>query len=350
MTRPIAAGGIAQRIELAPVQIQAKPEPKPDASPPEEAPEEPGSSRVGDEIRAGAQRLFLAAERLICGHLQKNFEEARLTREKPAGPQLEGIPPRPEGAPSGSAFMESIAGMPPGPEREKLILEQLEMGNIPDSMRELVPVHTERKGRDGKTHQITMHVMPDYLAIGSDEDHVRIPMTPATAQAFANRTDASLPTSRMVDDIYAAVPTQERLHMDPIAWKPGRAHAVGMMSPEYALLHNERIEAQLRGIEGEGALRAGHKKDIVIPAKAGKVAIYGGWYPDGTRIQPYSNKHFDGYSDYSHGARLVSSTVLIDGQPHRIDDVLADREQAWLLNAQGPSRAPRYPAGEAGFP
>lgn len=50
--------------------------------------------------------------------------------------------------------------------------------------------------------------MPDYLAIGSNDDFVRIPMDPKTAQKIADQTGTSLPTTKMVDDIYKQADTR----------------------------------------------------------------------------------------------------------------------------------------------
>lgn len=262
---------------------------------------------------------------------------------KPAGagaPRLSGLPKRADDAPTGSEFMASIKGMKPGPERERLILEQIEKGNVPESSRQLQPVTVSRKGKDGKMHEMTMYAMPDYIAIGSDKDNVRIPMTGATAQKIANKVGGTLPTAQMVDDIHSNA--QDKLHLAPFQWKPGRTHANNMMSPEYAAIHDKRIDDQMAGRDGDGII-SGHKKDIVIPARKGKVAIYGARYQSGARVQPYSNKHYDGYSDYSHGARIVGRNVLVDGKMMDINDVMADPNLAPLVSRRGPIKSPAYP-------
>ena len=48
----------------------------------------------------------------------------------------------------------------------------------------------------------TIFVMPEYLAIGSDSDFLRIPMNLHTATAVADRFGFVLPTKKMVDAIY----------------------------------------------------------------------------------------------------------------------------------------------------
>lgn len=249
--------------------------------------------------------------------------------EKPTGPTLQGLPERPEGARGGKEFIDSIKHLKPGPERDKAVLKEIMSGNIPESARNLKEVTVRRKGKDGKEREITMHVMPDYLSIGSDKDNVRIPMTPAVAQAIADKTGTSLPTDRMVDDIHGK---SKKLHMAPFQWKPGNEHANNMKSLDYYAKHDQRIDDQLGTGDAQTELVSGHKKDLVIPARDGRVAIYGGSWPgSGKRIQPYSNKHFDIYADYSHGVRLVSQEVVIDGKKMKLDEVLADPNLAPLV-------------------
>ena len=97
------------------------------------------------------------------------------------------------------------------------------------------------------------------------------------------------------------------------------------------LQHDQRIDDQLGSGIAPGHLVSGHKKDIVIPHRDGRVAIYGGRWENGSRIQSYSNVHHDGYEDYSHGVRLVSQEVMIDGQSMSLRDALADPALASLF-------------------
>lgn len=46
--------------------------------------------------------------------------------------------------------------------------------------------------------------------------------------------------------------------------------------------------------------------------------------------------HGAGYADYSHGVRLIGTTVFIDSQPRSIFDVLRDPVLAPLLSDEGP--------------
>lgn len=67
----------------------------------------------------------------------------------------------------------------------------------------------------------------------------------------------------------------------------------------------------------------------------GRLAIYGWHYPTGQPIQPLSTVHGATYADYSHGLRLVSDLVWIDGRPRSIYDVLQDPSVAPVLSGEG---------------
>ena len=56
----------------------------------------------------------------------------------------------------------------------------------------------------------------------------------------------------------------------------------------------------------------------------GKVAIYGWHKPDGKPIQPLYTGHTASWVDYSHGIRLVSRRMTVNGEAKTIDEVLAD--------------------------
>ena len=91
---------------------------------------------------------------------------------------------------------------------------------------------------------------------------------------------------------------------------------------------------------------AGHKKDVVIAnqvlATHGKVAIYGWHRPDGKPIQPLYTGHAQSWVDYSHGVRLVSRRMTVDGKAMTIEAVLADPALAPLLSNEGVMLKTRY--------
>jgi hypothetical protein len=101
------------------------------------------------------------------------------------------------------------------------------------------------------------------------------------------------------------------------------------------------VRAQRQAAAAQPAvLTAGHKKDLVITRQLwstpGRVAIYGWHRSDGKPIQSLSTVHGARYADYSHGVRLVSQTLFVDGRPARLLDVLADPQLGPLLSDEGP--------------
>lgn len=247
------------------------------------------------------------------------------------------IPPRPCFALTGSGFAKNVSAMDES-EREQAILTQLMKGNLPDFLRRLKPVQLIAKFKDGKTITATIFVMPDYLAIGSDRDFLLIPMTLRTATEIAIKFGFVLPTKKIVDAIFE----QSEVHFTPNPMPPGPQ----MGSVVYYLKHAQKIEEQRR-TSGypPGALVSGHKKDVVLTNRLvgalGKIAIYGWHWLSGIPIQPLSTIHSKDYVDYSHGIRLVSDAVLIDGEPRSIYEVLEDPKLATILNDEGPIRMVR---------
>jgi peptidoglycan hydrolase-like protein with peptidoglycan-binding domain len=261
------------------------------------------------------------------------------------GARATGIPPRPPNAETGSEFAKRIMNMR-GPERERAILEEIEKGNVPDFLRNLKPVTTTFRGPDGKTHTATYYVMPDYISIGSNEDNIRIPMSAITAQKIADKFGMTLPTAKMVDDIYASA--QTKLVASPRDdWKYGDGR---MQSTASYLAHDRTIDEQLGGRQPEGIV-AGHKKDVIISngleQNPGKLAFYGWYDANGRPIQGAPGRasfaHEPSYADYSHGVRLVSGTIVIDGRPMTMEEAMRDPVYSRAVSNEGPIRNPRIP-------
>jgi hypothetical protein len=242
------------------------------------------------------------------------------------------LPPRPATAPKGTEFARSIADLSL-PDREQKVLEAVKSGNVPSFLRKLVPV-TVKSGPISATY----FVAPDYLAIGSDDDFFLTPLSPRTAQAIADWLKCSLPTTKMVDDIYASATVK----LAPAPIPPSAA----MTTVPIFLHHNAMVLAQ-RAQKPSAGLVAGHKKDVVIASKVfatpGKVAIYGWHKTDGKAIQPLYTGHTTAWVDYSHGIRLVQRRMTVNGQAKTIDEVLADPRFAPLLSRDGVMRESRYP-------
>ena len=233
---------------------------------------------------------------------------------------------------TGSQFADYVANMN-SRQREEAILKELLGGNLPSFLRNLIPVSLRYQRPSGKPLTATIFVMPEYLAIGSDKDFLRIPMDFYTASAVASKLGFVLPTRKMVDAIYR----QSAFHLAPEPMPAGPQ----MRSTEYYRIHNEKIEEQSRALRiTPGALVSGHKKDVVITNRLarnpGRIAIYGWHRANGAPIQPLSTVHGARYADYSHGIRLVSETVLVDGRTWSLYDVLQDPVLSGVLSDEGP--------------
>lgn len=241
------------------------------------------------------------------------------------------IPPRAAAAPVGSEFVRRTEGLSET-SRETVIEAELLYGNLPDFLKKLKPV-TLQDTIDGRTTSITICVMPDYLALGVDDDFLRLPMALPTALTIADRFGFVLPTPKMVDAIYEQSDVQ--LRPQPLA--PGDA----MRSTGYYWRHELRIREQRRTRGAPlDALISGQKKDVVLSsrllARPGRVAIYGWHQGSGRPIQPLSTVHGESYADYSHGVRLVSVVAYVDGRPRSMLDLLEDAQLAPLLSDEGP--------------
>ncbi len=241
------------------------------------------------------------------------------------------LPPRPKSALGGREFARGLATLSLA-DREAAVDQAFAQGNIPDFLRKLEPV-TVRNEADSATYYVTR----DYLAVGSDADFVRMPLSPTTAQKLADRLGGMLPTSKMVDDIYA----QATVKLAPTPIPPSPA----MTTMAVFLDHNDLIQTQ-RGDQPLTALVAGHKKDVVITPKifssGDRVAIYGWHKPDGKPIQPLYTGHRASWVDYSHGVRLVSRAMTVNGKALSADVILGDPRLAPLLSREGPLRQTRY--------
>ncbi|MAT72034.1 MAG: hypothetical protein CMJ58_21220 [Planctomycetaceae bacterium] len=244
------------------------------------------------------------------------------------------LPPRPADAIGGAAFAQKIAGLPLQ-QREEAIYAELAAGNFPDFLRTFVAVNVPADA-DGGSPSAAIEVAPDVLAVGSDDDFLRIPMTPQTAQRLADRWGCTLPTRKLVDAIDAAA----TVRLPPRPLTEDRESVAAFVEA------NRRTEAQ-RGDAPLGALTTGAKKDIVLTPRIferpRRLAIYGWRQLDSTPIQPLTIVHHDGYVDYSHGARLVRNAAIVDDKVYAVSDLLASPERAAVVSDEGPMQPPRYP-------
>jgi hypothetical protein len=242
------------------------------------------------------------------------------------------IPARTEQDLTGSQFVRYVSKMNQR-EREQAIQNEILKGNLPQFLRKLVPVELYCELPSCSNLHATIFVAPDYLAIGSNDDFLRIPMNLHTAVAIADRFGFILPTKKMVDAIYL----QSRYHFVPQPLPAGPE----MRSTAYYWNHNQMIENQAHSLGVRlGDLVSGHKKDVVMTnrlvANVGRIAIYGWHRGPGQPIQPLSTVHGANYADYSHGIRLISEVALINGKLGSVYEILRDSSSAKVLSDEGP--------------
>jgi len=261
-----------------------------------------------------------------------------LAWQQPAPDPILILPPRPGDAPGAAEVAREIIGFDLEA-REERLFEEISSGNVPSWLRTLKPIQVTRE-IDGREHRVIFWVTPDYLAVGSDDDYLLIPLSPQTAQRIADLVGATLPTPLIVDAIWSAAIVQ----LPPSPIEPSDE----MTTLPVFVEHNQIVFEQRKRLDvPTGSLTAGHKKDVVISNKLarepGKVAIYGWHCLDGKPIQPLYTGHTDRWVDYSHGVRLVSRYVLVNNTEREITEVLSDEKLAPLLSDEGTIAQPRYP-------
>jgi hypothetical protein len=244
------------------------------------------------------------------------------------------LPARPADAIGGAEFARRTSGLSSA-DRDRAVVAELERGNVPSFLGHLTPVKLTTPVPAGKAVLATIWVTPDYLAIGSDDDFLYVPLTYYSATIVADHFGCVLPTARMVDAIYE----QSAHHLTPAPLPAGPQ----MRSNLYLEKHQQRIDEQRAGLP-LGDLISGHKKDLVLSNRLrqypARVAIYGWHLGPGHPIQPLSTVHGAQYVDYSHGVRLVSQTVVVGDRPRSIYDALQDSQVAPVLSREGVTHDP----------
>lgn len=249
------------------------------------------------------------------------------------------FPPRKKEAVTGSQFIHQVMNMN-AEERDSVVYKEIADGNLPDSFRQPIYLTDSLQDAEGIRHKVTLCVLPDFLAIGTDTDFLRIPMLPRTAQKLAELYEAILPTRKISDFIHC----HSRIKLIPHPMTPDSTMTT---IPVFAR-HDSIIEsARQANCQPLHTLISGHKKDIVITNRIakepGRLFIYGWHYQDGKPIQPLSAAHGIGYVDYSHGVRLIRDEVLVDGELHSLKDLLQDPILYRLFSDEdGPMTTTRY--------
>ena len=214
--------------------------------------------------------------------------------------------------------------------REDNILNELINGNIPDFMRNFSAITITENG-----NTITYMVTPDYISLGSDNDYLRIPINAITAQKIADKFDCSLPTKKMVDDIWKYSINK----LEPISHGP--PYDASMYSTARYVWHNDCINKQMIN-KNNNYLTGGHKKDLILSNKLSpnnpekKVCIYGWHQSNGKPIQGKNYwSHEVNYHDYSQTARFIANDVIVNGNPYRLQDIFTNNNLCYLVSDEG---------------
>lgn len=203
---------------------------------------------------------------------------------------------------------------------EDMIVDAVLAGNMPGELKQFQKIVFKTQVVDSVEilripHTVEILVLPDYVAVGNDDDFVRMPMGPLSAQRIADTLNCILPTTYLVDRIAEV----SEGHLDIFPFRPlGNRNCNPIVFQD----SNNAINAlyKAKGYEF-GQFVSGLKKDIVLTYKIltllgmeKNVAIYGWHHPDGRTQQPLHVKHGNFYADYSHGVRLIYRTVIVDGK------------------------------------
>lgn len=254
------------------------------------------------------------------------------------------IPERPNNAIEGSEFADQITGLSII-DREKAVAREILSGNVPSFSRKLRPVKIIQKLNE-KSFELILFAACDYLAIGSDQDYLYIPTTPATAQHLSDAMNCLLPTKKIVDIIYA----NAEIKLQPKPIPPSEK----MTTVPIFEQHTDSIRRQIDRVgfdRSANNLIAGHKKDIIISNEIystdrtyDRVVIYGWHLSDNNPIQPVYNGHNATWADYSHGVRLLSKLAFINRDSVQVEEILKDPDLSVLLSDEGVITKPYYPA------
>ena len=206
--------------------------------------------------------------------------------------------------------------------------------------------------RDDEGNVVILEVASDVLSIGPIGEHIRLPLTPGTAQSILNLSGSLLPTPWLVYQMYRAA----QVKGSPIKRVP-------TAKLEDFARHSALVDQQLAGLGARpGQLVSGIKKHVVVSniSQTGKVLIHG-WYkppphpdvfddgshwtaPERQPQQVKSNYHGDFYVDYSHGIQAVGPIAIVNGQPMLTADLYQHPTLSKLVSNEGPIRVVRYPS------
>src|SRR5690606_38057969 len=142
----------------------------------------------------GRRALLSAATGFLAGTLAARIDAATSSsaaigeRTAPLPPPTLSLPSRNEGAAGATTLGDALTGNPLAEAQERLA-DEIVAGNVPSFLRTLHPI---------AVGDATLWTLSDYLAVGSDDDHLWVPLAAPVAQRIANALGALLPTPQIV--------------------------------------------------------------------------------------------------------------------------------------------------------
>lgn len=242
---------------------------------------------------------------------------------------------------TGTEILNTVLGKT-GSARESILVSVILSHETPDFMNKFVPVHVHGKDNHGDDVVIEILVSPDYVSVGTNQDFVRVPLFPGSAQLVADQAMCILPTKRMVDLIYQAA----SIKVSPATYAP-QPGGFSREDTRAYLKTNAAIQKELGSRTYQGLLIGGQKKDIVLTNQLlkhkGNVAIYGWHQKNGKPIQGLNAvDHSKSYVDYSHGVRLISRTCRVNGVEKDLLGVIQSDQYGSILTGDDPLKFVRY--------
>ena len=239
-------------------------------------------------------------------------------------------------------LIEELSRLTDRAHREALCTELSLSGHVPEHMISFIEIPVQFYDTAHVLHELLVYILPDYLMIGTSDDHLRTPMSPTCAQRICDAWNCSLPTTQLVDIMWNNSPAR----VTPQPWGP--PYDASMMSLERIVEHNARINTTIEKAEySTTQLITGHKKDVVITnkliSKPKQVAIYGWHQLNGKPIQPLYLGHEASYADYSMGIRLISNECVLDNQTDDLRRIMKDKNLCCAISSEGSLKLLKQP-------
>jgi hypothetical protein len=234
---------------------------------------------------------------------------------------------------------EFLATLPeqPGPDRDAAILEAVRSGIAGCAW---TPILSEQRGR-----RATLYVSDDAVRVVHDGDkRFRLPMSATLAQQCADLMGASLCTSYVMDLSYAKADWC-------LPAFPQKADAF-MATTGASRRYNDAVESARQ--HRTGLIRDCGKTWVLSPLLRQRPDVacnYGFFHPQAPysshsgekMFQTRGTRHSRTHVDYSQVGIFVKQEMVIDGEPARFSDVLANRDLFHLVSDEGYSSIVRQP-------